>query len=169
MKPYDVNRFKPYTVQEVMEIINAPRSWGWCRKVGKQIGRSAKSVAYVNTCYNRYKEGNREYPGPSLVKLFDIATNKTMSEYKVEAIMLPPTQAIAQAKTSKEIADAIERQIAEIEALFLKLGDAIVKEQYHAVNKELQARQARIEELEAQIKEMEQKGKFDIKSYFNIK
>ena len=169
----NINNFKPWTLEEVRTVINEPKVWAWSQGLSKKLGRSPKAIAFINTAFNAWTRGNKRYMTPALESYFKIITDpvkNAQNHYVVEAIMLPPIQKSEKRPfTASEIAERIEVEIKNIKTSFVQLGEAIVKEQYASVNKELEQRAERIQELEAQLEEANKRPeRTSIKSLFNI-
>lgn len=174
------NRFKHWTLEDVRAVVNHPKVWGWSKEVARDLGRSPKSVTWINTAFNAWTKGDNRYCSPSMIRHFLIITNpitnaKTHAENTAN-IMDGAVTVMRSGTRASDIVQQIENQIPVIEALFMKLGDAIVREKYEHVNKELEQKEAiindqarEIERLEKLVREQEHQGKFDLKSYFNIK
>lgn len=161
------NNFKPWTLEEVRAVINYPKTWAWAKALSKELGRSDKATAYINTAFNAWTRGNNRYMTPTLQRYFSIITDpKKNAQMEQKPLTIPAQKGNV---TAAEIAELIQADIEEITVLFHKLGEAIVKEQYQAVNKELETQRERIAELEAELAELQQtKSKPTIKSLFNL-
>lgn len=163
------NNFKPWTLEEVRAVINYPKTWAWTKALSKELGRTPSATAYINTAFNAWCRGDMRYSTPRLSKYFMIITDakkNAQTTYSAEATMLPMKK--EQPMTALQIADHIDKQIEYLTRLFQALGEAIVKEQYAHVNKELKDQKEKIADLEAQLREAKATTKTSIKSLFNL-
>lgn len=186
------NRFKSWTLEDVRAVVNHPKIWGWSKEVAKDLGRSPKSVTWIDTAFNAWTKGDNRYCSASMIRHFLVVTNPVKNAqtdyYKSVSANTNPefvpfveatgssASPIRPVGTPSAIVGEIEKNMEKMQGLFMKLGDAIVREQYGHVNRELEQKetiindQAReIERLEKLVREQEHQGKFDLKSYFNIK
>lgn len=172
------NNHKTWTLDEVRTVINYPKTWAWAKACSREIGRTGAAIGYIMTAFNAYSRGDERYVKnqKALKSYFDIMLDPVKNAQVIHTAVNVSSSPIRPVGSPSAIVGEIEKNMEKMQGLFMKLGDAIVREQYAHVNKELEQKesiindQAReIERLEKLVREQEHQGKFDLKSYFNIK
>lgn len=163
---------KPWTKEDVLTVIQYPRSYGWIRQCARQLERSPAAVSAIEFILRKYVAGEFKYVNPHLR---EILHSLSIALTNGQAAKSPPNNTLKKitkgtaVRSASEIAEQIDQQLEKIRELYIDLGKAIIFEQQGLLVKELGAKIDRIKELEGQLEEANKAPKRpSIKDLFNI-